>query len=103
MQAEKREELLTLGQKIYQLRKSRGLNQRQLADMLGIDFRQLSRYENGEAEMGALLYERVLKILGPEITPQTESFLQQWGTLSTEDRQQLLNLAVIMNKANGKT
>lgn len=43
---------LTLGLKIKELRKARGLNQTQMAKELGVHFQTISRYERGELEPG---------------------------------------------------
>ena len=56
--AEKR----ALGQRLYAMRTERHMTQEELAEKLDIDSRSVSRYENGEVEMGALLYERVLTL-----------------------------------------
>ena len=100
MLKEKKDQLFRFGNKLAAMRKSRHLTQMQLAELLGIDNRQVSRYENGAAEMGALLYDQMLDALSDEKRDQqTNDLLEQWNTLTPENRQQLLSLASMMNKA----
>ena len=100
MLKEKKDQLFRFGNKLAAMRKSHHLTQMQLADRLGVDNRQISRYENGSAEMGVLLYDRMLDVLSnEEQDQQTNDLLEQWKTLTPENRQQLLSLASMMNKA----
>ena len=102
MLEEKKAELREFGQKLYEMRKGKNLSQMQLADMLDVDRRQISRYENGEAEMGAMLYAKMQNALSVKVDGQLSEFLQLWGALSDENKAQLLNLAKIMNQAQSK-
>ena len=100
MLKEKKNRLFDFGNKLASMRKAKHLTQMQLAELLGIDNRQVSRYENGAAEMGALLYDQMLDALSDEKRDQqTNDLLEQWNTLTPENRQQLLSLASMMNKA----
>ena len=100
MLKEKKEQLYSFGNKLAGMRKAQHMTQMQLADRLGIDNRQISRYENGAAEMGALLYDQMLEVLGNnEHDQQTCDLLQQWQTLTPEHREQLLSLAYMMNQS----
>ncbi len=101
LKKDKKPELIAFGQSLYEMRKRNKLSQMELADILDVDRRQISRYETGEAEMGAMLYAKMQTALAVKIDDQLDAFLQQWGTLSDENRTQLLRLAVIMNKADG--
>jgi transcriptional regulator with XRE-family HTH domain len=38
---------MTFGERLRELRKAKGLNQKELADKVGIDFTYLSKLENG--------------------------------------------------------
>jgi len=102
MLEEKKAELRAFGQKLYEMRSRKNLSQMQLADIVDVDRRQISRYENGEAEMGALLYAKIQSALSVQIDNQLSELLQLWGTLSEENKAQLLNLAKIMNRAQSK-
>lgn len=100
MPGTRKERLIAFGQRLYELRRRRGLSQMQLADLLDMDRRQISRYENGTVEMGALLYEQILQILAPEETDvRTRQILHEWKTLTPENRDQLIGLAKMMNRA----
>ena len=99
MLKEKKEGLREFGQGIYKLRKSKHLSQLQLANLLDVDRRQISRYETGEAEMGAMLYAKMQEALSVKIDPQLENLLQQWDTLTQDNKNMLLDLATTMNRA----
>lgn len=88
---EKRGQLRQFGKKLRLLREARGMTQMQLADALCIDYRQISRYETGSAEMGAMLYERALDVLGARPNDeQTRDAIQQFSTLSPEHKKQVI-------------
>ena len=88
----KTDELIGLGNWMYESRKDAGLTQRKLADMVDLDPRQISRYENGQAEMGALLYRKLLILFGQlSDDPQIQKHLQQFVSLTPENRQQVRN------------
>jgi len=99
---EKRADLIAFGQKLYEMRKSKNLSQMELAEMLDVDRRQISRYETGEAEMGALLYAKMQNALSVKVDKQLASFLQLWEALPPESRSKLIDLAEIMKTANEK-
>ena len=63
------------------------------------DRRQISRYEIGEAEMGAMLYARLQDVLSVKSDEQLTAFLQHWVDLPPESRAKLIDLASIMNTA----
>ena len=101
---EKKDQLFAFGNKLAGMRKAHHMTQMQLADLLGVDNRQISRYENGAAEMGALLYDQMLGALTDEKQDQqTFDLLEQWRTLTPKNRQQLLSLASMMNMAQKST
>ena len=88
----KTNELIVLGNWMYESRKDAGLTQRKLADMVDQDPRQISRYENGQAEMGALLYRKLLILFGQlSDDPLIQKHLQQFVSLTPENRQQVRN------------
>lgn len=98
MLKERKDRLRTFGQKLYSMRKIAKMTQMQLADMLDVDYRQISRYETGEAEMGAMLYDKMLSVIAPHDS-QTDFLLQQWNSLTPENKERLLDLAGMMNRA----
>jgi DNA-binding XRE family transcriptional regulator len=101
---EKKPELIEFGRKMLVIRKAKHMTQKELADALDIDYRVVSRYETGEAEMGVVLYQKMLSVFGVssmDEQPQadTADLLQLWDELTPDNRQQLLNLAAMMCKA----
>ena len=104
MLKEKKPELIEFGRKMLAMRKAKHMTQKELADALDIDYRVVSRYETGEAEMGVVLYQKMLAVFGVSSLdehPQanTADLLQLWNKMNPENRQQLMNLAAMMNKA----
>ena len=95
-------ELIEFGRKLCAMRESLGLSQKQLGDKLNIDNRQISRYETGQVEMGAMLYERFLELYYGEKDKQSELMLQQWTALTNENKDQLLNIATALNIAQSQ-
>ncbi len=71
----KEEALRDLGSDIRRMRKEMGMSQEMLAEMLDTDFRVLSRYENGQAEMGAVMYRKLERLYERETNG--DDFLQQ--------------------------
>ena len=94
--------LIEFGNKLCAMRESLGLSQKQLGDKLNIDNRQISRYETGQVEMGAMLYERFLELYQGEKDRRTELILQQCTTLTNENKDQLLNIATALNIAQSQ-
>jgi len=95
---EKRGQLRQFGEELRLLREARGMTQMQLADALCIDHRQISRYETGSAEMGALLYDRALDVLGARPNDeQTRDAIQQFSTLSPEHRKKAIEFMTALN------
>ncbi len=104
MLKEKKPELIEFGRKMLVIRKAKHMTQKELADALDIDYRVVSRYETGEAEMGVVLYQKMLSVFGVsslDEQPQadTADLLQLWDGMTPDNRQQLLNLAAMMCKA----
>ena len=94
--------LIEFGNRLCAMRESLGLSQKQLGDKLNIDNRQISRYETGQVEMGAMLYERFLELYHGEKDRRTELILQQCTTLTNENKEQLLNIATALNIAQSQ-
>lgn len=80
----KEEALRDLGTEIRSMRKEMGMTLETLAEELGTDFRVLSRYENGLAEMGALMYRRLVRL--HERRTKDNDLLRQIQLLSPTDR-----------------
>jgi transcriptional regulator with XRE-family HTH domain len=58
----------TLGEKLFQYRKSHGLNQKHLAKMIGIDPATLSRVERGRTDSSAGIKDKISKFLLQNLT-----------------------------------
>jgi len=58
-----------------------------LAEALDTDFRVLSRYENGQAEMGAVMYRNLIQLY--EQRTARADLLQQIKKLSPQNQQAL--------------
>lgn len=54
----------TPGEIIKELRKRKGLKQKEVAEAVGLTEACISRYENGSRKMTAERYERILEALG---------------------------------------
>ena len=102
LKGDKKKKLIEFGNQLYEMREQNNLSQMQLADILDIDRRQISRYETGEAEMGAMLYAKMQDVLSPKIDNQLGEILQLWDALSERNKIQLVNLAKVMKKADEK-
>ena len=76
--------LYDLGSDLRRMRKEMGMTLETLAEALGTDFRVISRYENGQAEMGALMYRRL--VLLHEQKTKSDHLLQQIQKLSPTNR-----------------
>ncbi len=103
MLKEKKPELIEFGRKMLVIRKAKHMTQKELADALDIDYRVVSRYETGEAEMGVVLYQKMLSVFGVsslDEQPQadTADLLQLWDGLTPENKIQLMSLASMMKK-----
>ena len=94
----KKDELRHFGQDLLKMRKSKHMTQMQLADVLDVDYRQISRYETGEAEMGSLLYDKMLRVFGQKTDdPHINDLLQQFAGLTPENQQRVINFAMALN------
>lgn len=76
--------LRELGEDLRCMRKEMGMTLEALTAELGTDFRVISRYENGQAEMGAVMY-RKLQLLYEQKTYRGSLF-QQIQQLAPADR-----------------
>ena len=99
MLKEKQDDLRQFGQKQFEMRKAKHMTQMQLADTMDVDYRMISRYETGQAEPGALYYDRLLYICDQKPQGEAADLLQLFASLTPENRAQLLSLARMMNLA----
>jgi len=80
----KEKALYDLGSDVRRMRKEMGMTLEMLAEALETDFRVISRYENGQVEMGALMYRRLLML--HEQKTKSDHLLQQIQKLSPINR-----------------
>lgn len=95
----KEDELRQFGQSMYEMRKSQHMTQMQLAEIMDVDNRMVSRYETGQTEPGALYYDRLLEVCGQKPQGESERLLQLFAGLTPENKAQLLSLAEMIDKA----
>lgn len=95
----KEDELRQFGQSMYEMRKSKHMTQMQLAEAMDVDNRMVSRYETGQAEPGALYYDRLLEVCGQKPQGESAHLLQLFAGLTPENKAQLLSLAEMMDRA----
>ena len=53
-----------MGDKLKEARKAAGMSQAQLAEAVGCFQKDISRYENGQREPGALMLKKIAQALG---------------------------------------
>ncbi len=80
------DQLLELGEELRGMRREMHMTQEKLAEALDTDARMISRYENGNAEMGALMYRKILRLYESRKRPRADSLLQQIMKLTPEKR-----------------
>ena len=83
----KEDALRNLGEDIRNMRKEMGMTLEKLAEALDTDFRVLSRYENSQAEMGAVMYRNLIQLY--EQRTARADLLQQIKKLSPQNQQAL--------------
>lgn len=67
IEEEKNLNRLRIGQLISELRQEKGLSLKELADMVGIDFSNLSKIERGKYNVGIDILYKVCKALGVDL------------------------------------
>ena len=67
--------MTTIGQRIREIRKSRNLTQRQLADQIGINFTYLSRIENDRLDADQTPREETLEKIADALESDPEELL----------------------------
>lgn len=57
-----------IGEKIKQLRRSRGFSQIELAERMGISFQQIQKYEKGSTRISVARLNQISETLGAKVT-----------------------------------
>ena len=79
-------ELQELGERIYQMRKEMHMTQEELAEALGIDGKQICKYEKGKMEVKTLTYLKLVQLHAEKTQKKNEGLLTKIGKLSPENR-----------------
>ena len=79
-------ELQELGERIYQMRKEMHMTQEELAEELGINEKQLSRYEQGKNEIKTLMYLKLMKLHAEKTQNKNDRLHQKINKLASEDQ-----------------
>lgn len=95
---------MTFGEKIKSLRKSKGMNQTQLANILGVSLRTIRGWEaEGRYPKQHELYQKLADTLGCDVSyliTEGESFIteasEQYGSRGARQAQQILEQAAAM-------
>ena len=95
---------MTFGEKIKSLRKSKGMNQTQLANALGVSLRTIRGWEaEGRYPKQHELYQKLADTLGCDISylmTEGEAFIteaaEQYGSRGAKQAQQILEQAAAM-------
>ena len=89
-------ELQEFGEELRKMRKEMGMTQEKLAEKLDIDAYQLSRYEKGHREMGALLYTKLLKLHDEALKKKEENLMIKLMKASPKKREAALQMIEAM-------
>lgn len=90
---EKKASLASIGSRIRYFRKMAKLTQAELAGMVDIDYRTLSRYENGNSEMGVNLLFKIAAVL----RVNADDLAPEWMKKMDEQEGELIALFSGMN------
>jgi len=64
---DKQEERLRIGAKLKELREEKGLSVRQLAELTGVNYSNISKIESGRYSVGIDILSRITDALGAKI------------------------------------
>ena len=98
------DELKQLGNVLRTMRETAKITQEKLGELLGdVDAKLVSRYENGDAEMGALRYDKWLSIFGQKVDDElTKQLLQIFASLPSEEKKRIIIIASALRDAFGR-
>lgn len=86
-----------IGQRLWQLRKTRGLTQKDLAERLGISFQQLQKYENGINRLSVSRAVEIAKALNTSVISIFKNFLDE-NTITSDLRKDQAKLLTAFDK-----
>jgi len=86
-----------LGMKIKLLRQQAGLSQEKLAEMVGVTFQQIQKYENGHTTLNVLKLQQIALALKVQVSEFLSSAPTQHVRLTGEEDQLLQSFRRIKN------
>jgi transcriptional regulator with XRE-family HTH domain len=86
-----------IGLKIKQLRQQAGLSQEKLAEMVGVTFQQVQKYENGQTMLNILKLQQIAQALKISATEFFSAAPVQHVRLTVEEDQLLQSFRRIKN------
>ena len=89
---EKKASLYSIGSRIRYFRKMAKLTQAELASLVDIDYRTLSRYENGNSEMGVNLLFKIAAALHVSADDLAPEWMGRRNALTDEKANELIAL-----------
>ena len=90
----KKDDIRDLGAEIRRMHKEMGMTLEALAEELDTDFRMISRYENGQVEMGAVMYRKLVRLYKQKT--EESALLQQIMSMSPTNRAALETIIASM-------
>lgn len=88
----------TIGERIKALRKKRGYNQKELADLLGKSLRTIQKYESGEIEVSIAMVNELAKVLD---TTSTYLLGHQTGDFKFDSLSDVMECLFQLEKISG--
>ncbi len=86
-----------LGLKIKQARQKAGLSQEGLAEMVGVTFQQIQKYENGQTTLNILKLQAIAKALKYPIKDFFQDVSEDRLSLTVQERELLLAFRKVKN------
>jgi transcriptional regulator with XRE-family HTH domain len=93
-------ELITsseLGLKIKQIRQQAGLSQERLAEMVGVTFQQIQKYENGQTTLNIIKLQQIAKALNLPVNDFFQDIPEDRLRLTTQEGELLQAFRKIKN------
>ena len=80
-------ELQEFGKELRQMRKEMGMTQEQLAEELNVTPQEISRYEKGHREMGAMMFAKLQKLHEKVVKKKNEELFEKIRKLKPEQQE----------------
>ena len=89
-------ELQEFGIELQKMRKEMGMTQAKLAEALDADPTEISRFEKGHREMGAVLYAKLLKLHDEKMQKKEDHLMRMFLKLSQKKQDAVIQLMTAM-------